>query len=75
MKNEYKILVRNPEGKSAHPRLGLRFEDNIRIDLREIVWEGVNWMRLPPDREQWRDLLNTLMSLRVPSNLGSKFLD
>jgi len=37
-----------------------------RMDLREIEWEGVDWMHLAQDSDQWRDLVNTIMNLRVP---------
>jgi hypothetical protein len=40
--------------------------DNIKIDLRDIGWEGVNWIDLAQDRDQWRALVNTVMNLRVP---------
>jgi hypothetical protein len=40
--------------------------DNIKIDLREIGWDGVDWIDLAQDREQWRTLVNTVMNLRVP---------
>jgi hypothetical protein len=39
--------------------------DNIKIDLREIGWDGVEWIDLA-DRDQWRALVNTVMNLRVP---------
>jgi len=42
-----------------------KWEDNIRMDLREILWEVV-WIRLPQDRDQWRAVVNTVMNLRVP---------
>jgi hypothetical protein len=42
-----------------------RWEDNIRMDLREIGWEVVDWMYLARDRDQWRVVLNTVMNLRA----------
>jgi hypothetical protein len=41
-------------------------EDNIRMDVMEIGWEGVEWMHTARERDQWRVLLNTVMNLRVP---------
>jgi hypothetical protein len=38
-------------------------EDNLRMDLREIDWEGVDWMHLAQDRDQWRTLVNTAMNI------------
>jgi hypothetical protein len=46
MKNAYKILVRKTEGKIPLRRPGHRWEVNIRMDIREIGWEGVDWMHL-----------------------------
>jgi hypothetical protein len=40
--------------------------DNIKMDLREIGWDGVDWIELAQDRDKWRTLVNTLMNLRVP---------
>jgi hypothetical protein len=40
--------------------------DNIKMDFRETGWDGVNWMELAQDRDQWRALVNTVMNLRVP---------
>jgi hypothetical protein len=61
-RNAYRILVGKPEGKRP---LGGRWEDNIRMDLREIGWGGMSWIDLAQDRDQWRALMNTVMSLRV----------
>jgi hypothetical protein len=47
--------------------------DNIKIDHREIGWDGTDWIDLADDRDQWRALVNTIMNLRVPYNIG-KFL-
>jgi len=46
MRNAYNILVGKPEGKSPFWRTRRRWEDNIRMDVREILWEDVNWMNL-----------------------------
>jgi hypothetical protein len=62
----YRILVGKPEGKRPLGRPRRRWVDNIRMDLREIGWDGMNWMDLAQDRDQWRALVNTVMSLRVP---------
>jgi hypothetical protein len=46
---------------------------NIKIDLKEIGWDDMDWINLAQDRNQWRALVNTVMDLRVPQNAG-KFL-
>jgi hypothetical protein len=66
MRNAYKILVGKPEGKRPYRRTRCRWEDNIRIDLRERRWKGVDWMYLAQDTEQWQALVNTVMNLWVP---------
>jgi hypothetical protein len=43
-----------------------RWVDNIKIDLRDIVWDSMDWIDLAQDRDQWRALVNTVMNLRVP---------
>jgi hypothetical protein len=40
--------------------------DNMKIDLGEIGWDGMDWIELAQDRDQWRALVNTVMNLRVP---------
>jgi hypothetical protein len=40
--------------------------DNIKMDLRGIVWSGMDWIDLAQDRDQWRDLVNMVMNSRVP---------
>jgi hypothetical protein len=47
--------------------------DNIKIDLKQIGWDGMDWIVLAQDRDQWRALVNTVMNLRVPKDAG-KFL-
>jgi hypothetical protein len=66
MRNAYKILVSKPEGKRPLRRPRHRWEDDIRMDLREVGWEGVDWMHMSQDRDQWRVLLNTVINFQVP---------
>jgi hypothetical protein len=40
--------------------------ENIRVDFREKGWDGMDWIDLPQDRDQWRVLVNTVMNLQVP---------
>jgi hypothetical protein len=65
-RNPYRILVGKPEGKRPLGRLGRRWVDNIKMDLREIGWDGVDWINMAQDRDQWRALVNTVLNLRVP---------
>jgi hypothetical protein len=65
-RNAYKILVGNPEGKRALGRPRRRWVDNIKMDLREIGWDGMNWIDFAQDRDLWRALVNAVMNLRVP---------
>jgi hypothetical protein len=46
-------------------------EDDIRIDIREMGWEGVDWMHLSQGRDQWRTLMNTVVKFRVPQKTGN----
>jgi hypothetical protein len=62
----YRILVGSPECKRPLGRLRRRWEDKIKMDLREIGIDGANWIQLAQDRFQWRAYVNTVMNLRVP---------
>jgi hypothetical protein len=66
MRNACNILVGKPKGKRPLGRPRHRWEDNIRMDLREIGWEGVDWMHLDQDSDQWQALVNIVRNLRVP---------
>jgi hypothetical protein len=65
-KNAYSISVEKPAGKRPLGRPTRRWEDNIRMGLREIGWGGMDWIDLAQDRDQWRALVNTVMNLWVP---------
>jgi hypothetical protein len=58
--------VGKPEGKRPLGRPLRRWVGNIKINLTEIGWEGVDWIDLAQDRNQWRALVNTVMNLGVP---------
>jgi hypothetical protein len=62
-KNAYRTLVGKQEGKRS-PGRPYRWEDNIRMDLREIGWGGMDWIDLAQD--QWRAFVKKVMNLRVP---------
>jgi hypothetical protein len=47
-----------------------KWVDNIKVDLREIGWDGMDWIDLAHERDLWRALVNTVMNLRVPQNAG-----
>jgi hypothetical protein len=66
MRIAYNILVGRPEGTRPLGRPRRRWEDNIKMDLREIGFEDVDWIHWVPDRGRWRALVNTVMNLRVP---------
>jgi hypothetical protein len=63
----YKVLVGKPEEKRLLGRPRRRWEDGIKIDLREIGWGGggVEWIHLAQDRDRWRAVVNAVMNLRV----------
>jgi hypothetical protein len=61
----YRVLVGKPEGKRPLGRARRRWEDGIKMDLREIGWRGVEWFYLAQDRDRWRAVVNAVMSLRV----------
>jgi hypothetical protein len=62
----YRISVGKPEGARPLGRPRCRWEDNIKMDLREIEWRGMDWIDLARDKNQWRALVITVMNLLVP---------
>jgi hypothetical protein len=65
-RNAHRILAGKPKGKRPLGRPKRRWMDNMKIDLREIGWDFMDWIDLAQDRDQWRALVNTVMNLRVP---------
>jgi hypothetical protein len=61
----YRVLVGMPEGKRPLRRPRRRWEDGIKMDLREFGWGGVEWIHLAQDRDRWRAVVNAVMNLRV----------
>jgi hypothetical protein len=61
----YKVLVGKPEGKRPLGRPRRRWEDGLRMDLREIGLGGVDWIRLAQDRDRWPAVVSAVMNLRV----------
>jgi hypothetical protein len=62
----YRILVRKPVGKRPLGRSKLRWEDNIKMDLQEMGYGGMDWIELAQDRGRWRAIVNLVMNLRFP---------
>jgi hypothetical protein len=62
----YRVLVGRSEGKRPLGRPRRRWEDNIKMDLRELGIDEANWIRLVQDRAQWRAFVNTVMNFRIP---------
>jgi hypothetical protein len=65
-RNAYKILVGNPKGKRPLGGPRRRWVDNVEMDLREIGWDGMDWIDVADYRDQWMGLVNAVMNLRFP---------
>jgi hypothetical protein len=62
------FLCGYPEGKRPLARPRHWWEDNTKLDIQEVGWEGMEWICLAYDRDRWRALLNAVMNLRVTQN-------
>jgi len=62
----YRVLVGKPERKRQLGRSRGRWENNIKMDLKEAGCRGMDWIELAQDRDSWRPLVNAVMNLRVP---------
>ncbi|KAJ4450282.1 hypothetical protein ANN_01702 [Periplaneta americana] len=65
-RNAYRVLVGRPEGKRPLGRPRRRWEDNIKMDLREVGYDDREWINLAQDRDRWRAYVRAAMNLRVP---------
>ena len=61
----YRDLVGRPEGKRPLARPRRSWDDNIKMHLQEVGWEGMDWIYLAQDMDRWRALVNAVMNLRV----------
>jgi hypothetical protein len=66
-----RVLLGKPERKSRFGRPRRRWEDNIKMDLKEVGCEGMDWIELAQDRDRWRAVAYAVMNFRVPQNGGS----
>jgi hypothetical protein len=66
VRGAYNILVGRPEGRRPLGRPRRRWEDNRKMDLREIGFGDVDWIDLAQNRDRWRAIVNTVMDLWVP---------
>jgi hypothetical protein len=62
----YRIFVGRPEGRRPLRRPRHRWEDNIKMDLQEVEWRGMDWIELAQDRDKWWALVNAVINLWVP---------
>jgi hypothetical protein len=60
----YRVLVGRPEGRRSLGRPRRRWEDNIKMDIQEVEWGGMDWIDIAQDRGSWRALVNVVMNLR-----------
>jgi hypothetical protein len=65
-RNVYRLLMGRPERKILLGRPRCMWVDNIRLDLGEVGWGGVDWIGEAQDRNRWRALVNLVLNLRVP---------
>ena len=67
----YRVLEGKPEGKRPLGRPRRRWEDNIKMDLKEVECGGMDWIELAEDKDRWHALVNTVINVWVPSKEGN----
>jgi hypothetical protein len=65
-RHTYRVLVGRPKGKRPLGRHRCRWGDNMKMDLQEVGWGGMDWITLAQDRDRWLSLLDVVMSFQVP---------
>jgi hypothetical protein len=65
-RNAYRILVGKLEGNRPLGRPRRRWVDSVKMDFRDVEWDGVGWIDMAQNRDQWRALVNTVLNLRLP---------
>jgi len=65
-RDAYRFMVGRPEGKRPLERPKHRWEDNTKIDLKEVGWGDMDWIDLAQETDRWRVFVNEVMYLRVP---------
>jgi hypothetical protein len=65
-RSAFKVLVGKPKGNRPLGRLRRKWEDNIKLDVKDMELEDVNWTHLAQVMDQWRALVNTAINFRVP---------
>jgi hypothetical protein len=65
-RDAYRVLVGIPEGRRPLGRPRRRWEDNIKLNIQEVEWDGFDWIDMAQDRDRWLALVNVLINLRVP---------
>lgn len=64
-------MLGKTEGKTQLGRPGRACEDNVQIDITEKMWDGVDWIEPAQDRDQWWDVVNTVVNRLVPRKWGN----
>jgi hypothetical protein len=59
----YRMLVGKPEGKRLRGRHRLRWEDDVKMNLKEMGWDGMDWIHLAEGRDKWQAAVNTVMNV------------